>query len=435
MELCEAAKELADRQPWKLNCENFRADCRQLDGKWYLFSEIGCGETLVALVNGPKGEIVDSNPVLLSALLSSPPQGLTSTCSNLRISSVRPISSSQRATIYEALSQDGNRFLVKVMRRADRDNVEHMVLRYLTDAGFTHAPRYVCHAELDLGPFILVSEYVEGEPAASIYVAESSGHETVRVEQLGSLVGKAVAELHQTLYACNEDWCRPEPITEDDVNRWISRLSWRSRWLRTQGTELVPRYERPLVLEAADALEELAGYALESAMLQVGRYKMRTHGDLHLYQIILVGNNIMITDFEGEPYRFPALKVEKEHLMRDLAALARSIDYAAAMGIQIRYGTSLGDASVISSRELATWEVKAFKSIFDSYATRLREMDSPLASELLPRALGFWIIERASYEAVYELTAHTGYHDIPLNAIIRMIDGNDPLLNYVSRLR
>ena len=41
--------------------------------------------------------------------------------------------------------------------------------------------------------------------------------------------------------------------------------------------------------------------------------------------------------------------------------------------------------------------------------------------------LSYWLLERASYEAVYELIASTGFHPIPLNAIIRMKEGKHPL--------
>jgi maltose alpha-D-glucosyltransferase/alpha-amylase len=49
-------------------------------------------------------------------------------------------------------------------------------------------------------------------------------------------------------------------------------------------------------------------------------------------------------------------------------------------------------------------------------------------------ALFFWLVERASYEAVYEIVARTGYHYVPLNALLRYRDGNDDLASFIRGL-
>ena len=54
------------------------------------------------------------------------------------------------------------------------------------------------------------------------------------------------------------------------------------------------------------------------------------------------------------------------------------------------------------------------------------------SQEIFRQSLSFWLVERASYEAVYELRAGTGLHHIPLNAILRINEGKDPVYEWLK---
>jgi maltose alpha-D-glucosyltransferase/alpha-amylase len=197
---------------------------------------------------------------------------------------------------------------------------------------------------------------------------------------------------------------------------------------------MLPSHDRTLLLEAADSLEELAGDLEPLAERLVGTLKMRTHGDLHLYQVIKSSNdNVYFIDFGGEPYKMPASRLEKEPAVRDLAALARSLDYAGMMGEQLRTGESLLRVTSWPPKDLLAWESETFKVILDSY---ISEAKSRGLSNLYDGigALFFWLVERTSYEAVYEIVARTGYHYVPLNALLRYRDGNDHLASFIRGL-
>jgi Uncharacterized protein, probably involved in trehalose biosynthesis len=119
--------------------------------------------------------------------------------------------------------------------------------------------------------------------------------------------------------------------------------------------------------------------------------------------------------------------------VRDLAALARSLDYAGMMGEQLRTGGSLLQVTSWPPEDLLTWESETFKVILDSYVS---EANSRGLGNLYDGigALFFWLVERASYEAVYEIAARTGYHYVPLNALLRYRDGNDRLVSLIRGL-
>ena len=417
------------RTPWAIRCDNVTYVCERLTDDLMMFRASGCGEEAAALVYYDRQPVEADSVVgvLEKALSGRLPQLKTDCAPHVEVSGLRTVNSGLRSTTYEA-TLNGFPIHLKVMRRLEADNIEHVVLRYLSHAAGDLVPRYVCSVTYNDRLLMLAAEAVDGEPAATYFVNSAKSIDAGGVSQLSRAIGIRVARLHAAMLGCNENWCRPETIGEVDVSSWLNRISWRSRWLRDTGARMVQE-SRPLVVEAADALEELRGALSSYADELIGRTKLRIHGDLHLYQIVVGGERLVITDFEGEPYRMPASKLEKEPLMRDLAALARSIDYAAVMGTQAREGLSVSEASSWLDEATMEWEVQAFKTIYDSYVGEILKLRSDLAGDVGLRLMAFWLVERASYEAVYEIVARTGYHFVPLNAIIRMADGKDPIYN------
>ena len=64
--------------------------------------------------------------------------------------------------------------------------------------------------------------------------------------------------------------------------------------------------------------------------------KTRLHGDYHLGQVLLVQNDFVIVDFEGEPTRTLAERREKQSPLKDVAGMLRSFDYAMHVALDAR---------------------------------------------------------------------------------------------------
>ncbi len=313
------------------------------------------------------------------------------------------------------------RLFAKVMRRAEQDNLEPLMLAYLSENAPGLAPKPYCTVFLNEGkPYLILMEDVGGEEAAKIYLGKAAesirGGDAAPIRE-GLIIGKAAARMHKALLSCREEWCRPEEASSRDLASWIHRL-------RVRASTILRLSRDSLASQASHAILEIAGRLEEELSPPWGTVKARIHGDLHLGQIRVKKNTAVITDFEGEPYKHPASRLEKETPERDLACLARSIDYAFRLGAG---GERWREGLLKPSETMKLWEQEAFEAVLKGYMM-LRGLT------LSPEMLRLWLAERASYEAVYELRFHTGLHPIPMAALIRMWRGDDPLLSMVEKL-
>ena len=426
LEECKAAIDRALKAPWAWGCRGFK--CRSLGGLYLV--EGDCEERVVGLYSSD-GRPAEEDPAILTAILSGEFVGLEVECTTPppRLLSVERLGSGPRGDGYEALAPPYGRLYVKVFRRLGGHRRESLALKYFSSKPMILVPRLLCSVYLDGSDYIVVTESVEGEPLAHVFVesARLSANSTKAIVPPEALyLGKALALLHRVAMDCREAWCTPKSSGRDDVGRWVERLRARARALRSHASKL-PDDESIAVKEASDALEDLAERSRgEWTGFLEGRPMILAHGDMHLYQVYRQpGGRLVFTDFEGEPSKEPGNPMELEPPERDLAALARSVDYARALAYMAARGVDAWEAAVQAPSILSQWLDAVVKAVLTSY----REEGGPGA---LGQPMLFWLVERASYEAVYEIRYSTGLHPIPLEAIIRMYEGRDDVAKIVG---
>ena len=154
---------------------------------------------------------------------------------------------------------------------------------------------------------------------------------------------------------------------------------------------------------AADAVPGLQPYgvALGQVFDDLGHTDLqaqRVHGDFHLGQTLRTPSGWKIIDFEGEPVKTLAERAEPDSVWRDIAAMLRSFDYAAAS---------------VPGPGSAGWALRCREAFLQGY------LGGPLTAEeaTLLRA---YEADKAIYEVVYEARNRPDWVGIPLAAVAEL---------------
>ena len=123
-------------------------------------------------------------------------------------------------------------------------------------------------------------------------------------------------------------------------------------------------------------------------------------------------NDFIITDLEGEPGRPLAERRRKHTVLKDLAAMLRSFDYARVVASR---QFAAKPAAGSTSDFLEDWRVRVHAEFLSAYRTAIG--DSPVWPKdeaEMRRLLALATIERLLYEIRYELTNRPELVMVPL---------------------
>ena len=214
------------------------------------------------------------------------------------------------------------------------------------------------------------------------------------------LLGRCTAEIHLTL----AEVLPVAVLTPADIEALATTMARRLDAAALVVPALAP-YRSALHL----IFQSLADSARDGRRLQA----QRIHGDLHLGQSMRTGRGWVLLDFEGEPAKSLAERRRPQPAVRDVAAILRSFDYAAA---HLLSELSPGDPQRGPLADLAaTWALRNREAFCAGYAAAGAE--DPTSDLVLLHALE---TDKAVYEVVYEARNRPGWLPIPLSAIARL---------------
>ena len=235
------------------------------------------------------------------------------------------------------------------------------------------------------------------------------------------ILGTTTADFHVALASDAQlEAFAPEPITPLDCDTWIRQV--RAQAERT--CDLIQRHVAEWPEPVAAIARSLVGArdavanrldAIESRSHDTFQ-KIRIHGDFHLGQTLKTAAGFSIIDFEGEPVKPLSERRQKHCVLRDVASMVRSLDYAAAT-VRARRPDAGEDAVSVSS----------LRDVFvNAYRDRARARHVTFLPAT-PATLDAWLevfeLEKALYEVEYEVNNRPEWMHIPLRAARHLLVG------------
>jgi len=240
-------------------------------------------------------------------------------------------------------------------------------------------------------------------------------------------LGVRTAEVHRAFATSTGDPAfEPEPMTQADLDAWSTQARASARraldMLALQG-DRVPAELRGFATELLARREEIDARLALPPLGEAIVMKTRFHGDYHLGQVLVLADDFLIVDFEGEPGRPLEDRRRKSSPLRDVAGMLRSIDYAAIAGM--RGATSDRAENTSALEPLADdWQRRTIEAFLAGYRETIAGSCAyPADAALAARLLGLFVLEKAFYEMSYELANRPAWVRIPLEGIRGLLDG------------
>jgi len=269
---------------------------------------------------------------------------------------------------------------------------------------------------LDRHATVLIEQTLGEEEPHALYVAQ--------IETLGRRVG----ELHAALAcASTDDAFAPEAIGTADIRRWTSDVRREATQTLHQLREAMPQLPESIRAQAKTLLGQRAKLLKKVQQLEHGKHairaaKTRYHGDLHLGQVLLVRDDFLIIDFEGEPGRTFAQRRAKHSALRDVAGMLRSFDYARAVARE-RAGERKPEAVERIDASLGEWLELVREAFLRGYSIGVGKASCmPRSEPDASRLIAFFEIEKALYELRYEIEHRPTWVGVPIEGVLGILN-------------
>jgi predicted trehalose synthase len=308
---------------------------------------------------------------------------------------------SNTSIIYDLLTADGRGIpvickLFRVLHPGENPDV--VLQTAIAGAGSSRVPLSLGHvtAEWDdaglpsgtaVGHVAFVQEFLPGTEDAWRVATRAVAEEHDFTAQARDL-GAATAEVHAVLASA----LPTAEATPDGVAKIIASMR---RRLALAAAEV------PAVADLAERIDDVYAQAADAPWPAM----QRVHGDYHLGQVLLVPERgWVLLDFEGEPLRPMTERALPDSPLRDVAGMLRSFDYAAGS-----YETVHGQGSA------RAWAAATREAFLEGYI-RVSGRDIRTDSTVLAA----FELDKAVYEALYEVRNRPDWLPIPVEAVRRL---------------
>ncbi|HLT04958.1 MAG TPA: putative maltokinase, partial [Pseudomonas sp.] len=353
----------------------------------------------------------------------------------------------------------GERMVLKVIRRIRAGvHPEAEMGGYLTEQGFSYIAPLLgevrrIDAEGNAHTLMLLQGYLESQGDAWNWT-QNNLERAIRDEMTGGLssqenqfgaveelstfahmLGRRLGEMHRVLARPSDDPAfGATPAGPDTCAAWADDIAAQLR----ESLKILDEQRPSLPAEAHAQAAWLSaqGEALEALVRRLARQVagglvMRVHGDLHLGQVLVVGGDAYLIDFEGEPERSLETRRAKHSPYKDVTGVLRSFDYAAALALRNAQGSDSSEEASRARRAIADAYLRQSRTAFMS-AYRAATAELPHAWDEVGEAaaLSLFGIEKAAYELRYEARYRPDWLLVPLHGLVDLCG---PLLENPNR--
>ena len=183
-----------------------------------------------------------------------------------------------------------------------------------------------------------------------------------------------------------------------------------------------------LALELAnqflDSKKEIRKLFLDFDWTKMKSERIRIHGDYHLGQVLVSGDDFFILDFEGEPESTIRDRKVKQPPLKDVAGMFRSFHYAV-------YATIFNNKDKYPYEQKELFHAgetlfKYFVSVFIQTYTEVAQAGNLNIGyrKEIDFLLKYCLLEKAVYELGYELNSRPRWAVIPLTGIASIMEFN-----------
>ncbi len=271
-----------------------------------------------------------------------------------------------------------------------------------------------------------LDRFVDDQRLLAATEAAHESDEQVSYQRYMAQAGKRIAEMQAALASRDdiEDF-RPEPATPESMQRLVEEALRRTDQLcetLSHARERMPDAERAVADRVLAAKPRLRGCFEELLQVSPDWVNIRHHGDFHLGQMLIVKDDIVIVNLEGEPQRALADRRRKVPAARDVAGILRSIDFSIAAALDRALKVTTDDQGKLAAA-LDQWRDQSIATFLSAYHETLGETRLwPQSSEASERMLHFFQLERAVYEIDYELNNRPAWARLPMIAALQLLE-------------
>jgi maltose alpha-D-glucosyltransferase/alpha-amylase len=340
-----------------------------------------------------------------------------------------------------------DRMVLKIYRRIREGiNPEIEIGRFLTEvAGYANTPALYGIAE-HVGAdgrrtaLAILQQFVRNQGDAWAWTLESLGREIERLSLLPEreatqiedeasfelhyvrTIARRIAEMHIALTVATDDPAfAQEPLKREDVEAVAEEARSLAKGAYQAVERLMPELQGQRAEHARSFLQSRG--AIETAIaaatvVPIRAIKSRIHGDLHLGQILIARDDVMIVDFEGEPLRSLDERRMKASPTADVAGMLRSYAYAAATASR----TEARPGSRRTAEIARLWQNLVSTTFHAAYEEGTRGTPVFIEDERTRHLLlNLHLLRKALYEIGYEASHRPDWIDIPVRGVLDII--------------